>query len=108
VKSFTVLIDVVLGFLTTLYNRLFDSDVLLMLVGVFIFSFLCLVGSATFAAGTFLRGTAALLPVMLLGRLLFGSGNGSLTSQFCTLFAGLSHFVLTSILKFVNIVYYGN
>lgn len=54
-------------------------------MGVFIFSFLCLIGSATFAAGTFLRGKAALLPVMLLGRLLFGSGNGSLTSQFCIL-----------------------
>jgi MFS family permease len=48
-------------------------------IGVFLFSFLCLIGSATFAAGTFLRGTSAMLPIMLLGRLLFGSGNGSLS-----------------------------
>jgi len=54
-------------------------------VGVFIFSFLCLIGSSTFAAGAFLRGKPALLPVMLLGRLLFGSGNGALTSQFLIL-----------------------
>lgn len=51
-------------------------------VGVFLFSFLCLIGSATFAAGAFLRNTAAMLPVMLLGRLLFGSGNGSLSSGY--------------------------
>ncbi|BFY99342.1 hypothetical protein BsWGS_02382 [Bradybaena similaris] len=48
-------------------------------VGVFFFSSLCLLGSSTFAAGVFLKGTSALLPVMLLGRLLFGAGNGSLT-----------------------------
>ncbi|CAG5135233.1 unnamed protein product, partial [Candidula unifasciata] len=48
-------------------------------VGVFLFSSLCLLGSSTFAAGVFLKGTSALLPVMLLGRLLFGAGNGSLT-----------------------------
>ncbi|KAK3761409.1 hypothetical protein RRG08_024276 [Elysia crispata] len=48
-------------------------------VGVFLFSSLCLVGSSVFAAGIFLKGTSAMLPVMLLGRLLFGSGNGSLT-----------------------------
>lgn len=56
-------------------------------VGVFLFSFLCVLGSCTFAAGAFLKGTSYLLPVMLLGRLLFGSGNGSLTSkQFFDLF----------------------
>ncbi|XP_074641992.1 lysosomal dipeptide transporter MFSD1-like isoform X2 [Tubulanus polymorphus] len=48
-------------------------------VGVFLFSFLCVVGSSTFAAGPFLRGTNYILPVMLIGRLLFGSGNGALT-----------------------------
>ncbi|XP_060073694.1 major facilitator superfamily domain-containing protein 1-like [Ylistrum balloti] len=48
-------------------------------VGVFLFSFLCVVGSSTFALGSMLKGTSAMLPVMLLGRLLFGSGNGSLT-----------------------------
>ncbi|KAH3697780.1 hypothetical protein DPMN_085290, partial [Dreissena polymorpha] len=48
-------------------------------VGLFLFSFLCVLGSSTFAAGAMLKGTSAMLPVMLLGRLLFGSGNGSLT-----------------------------
>ncbi|ESN95555.1 hypothetical protein HELRODRAFT_193538 [Helobdella robusta] len=48
-------------------------------VGALTFSFLCVLGSSLFALGTHLRGTAALLPVMLLGRLLFGAGNGSLT-----------------------------
>ncbi|ESN92168.1 hypothetical protein HELRODRAFT_184517, partial [Helobdella robusta] len=47
--------------------------------GALTFSFLCVLGSSLFALGTHLRGTAALLPVMLLGRLLFGAGNGSLT-----------------------------
>ncbi|XP_052774294.1 major facilitator superfamily domain-containing protein 1-like [Mya arenaria] len=48
-------------------------------IGLFLFSFLCVLGSSTFAAGAMLKGTSAMLPVMLLGRLLFGSGNGSLT-----------------------------
>ncbi|KAK3089402.1 hypothetical protein FSP39_003368 [Pinctada imbricata] len=47
--------------------------------GVFLFSFLCVLGSSTFAVGAMFKGTSAMLPVMLLGRLLFGSGNGSLT-----------------------------
>ncbi|XP_033738303.1 major facilitator superfamily domain-containing protein 1-like [Pecten maximus] len=48
-------------------------------VGVFLFSFLCVVGSSLFALGSMFKGTSAMLPIMLLGRLLFGSGNGSLT-----------------------------
>lgn len=48
-------------------------------IGVFLFSFLCVLGSSTFAVGSMLKGTKYMLPVMLLGRLLFGSGNGSLT-----------------------------
>jgi hypothetical protein len=54
------------------------------LVGVFLFSFLCVIGSSTFAAGAFFKGTKAMLPLMLIGRLLFGSGNGSLTSELKT------------------------
>ena len=50
-------------------------------VGAFLFSFLCVLGSSLFAFGSHLRGTGAMLPVMLIGRLLFGAGNGSLTSQ---------------------------
>ncbi|KAL3867696.1 hypothetical protein ACJMK2_040566 [Sinanodonta woodiana] len=48
-------------------------------IGVFTFSFLCVLGSSIFAVGAMLKGTSYMLPVMLLGRLIFGSGNGSLT-----------------------------
>ncbi|XP_072026984.1 lysosomal dipeptide transporter MFSD1-like [Amphiura filiformis] len=48
-------------------------------VGLFLFSGLCLLGSSLFAVGAMLKGTSAMFPVMLIGRLLFGSGNGSLT-----------------------------
>ncbi|KAJ7305779.1 hypothetical protein JRQ81_010145 [Phrynocephalus forsythii] len=47
--------------------------------GVFVFSFLTVLGSSVFALGSHFRGTPYLLPLMLTGRLLFGSGNGSLT-----------------------------
>ncbi|XP_033963992.1 lysosomal dipeptide transporter MFSD1 [Pseudochaenichthys georgianus] len=47
--------------------------------GVFLFSFLCVLGSSLFALGSHFKGTPYLLPLMLTGRLLFGSGNGSLT-----------------------------
>lgn len=48
-------------------------------VGLFLFSFLCVLGSSVFALGTIFRGGPAILPLMLIGRLLFGAGNGSLT-----------------------------
>ncbi|XP_078657665.1 lysosomal dipeptide transporter MFSD1-like [Branchiostoma floridae x Branchiostoma belcheri] len=48
-------------------------------IGVFLFSGLCVVGSSIFAIGTMFKGTKYMLPLMLVGRLLFGSGNGSLT-----------------------------
>nr|XP_020668786.1 major facilitator superfamily domain-containing protein 1-like [Pogona vitticeps] len=47
--------------------------------GVFVFSFLTVLGSSIFALGSHFKGTPYLLPLMLTGRLLFGSGNGSLT-----------------------------
>ncbi|XP_053327142.1 major facilitator superfamily domain-containing protein 1-like [Spea bombifrons] len=47
--------------------------------GLFLFSFLTLLGSSIFALGSHFKGTPYLLPLMLTGRLLFGSGNGSLT-----------------------------
>jgi hypothetical protein len=50
-------------------------------VGLLLFSSLCLIGSILLAVGALFQGSAALLPVMLLGRLLFGCGNGSLTSK---------------------------
>lgn len=45
------------------------------------FSFLCVLGSSLFALGSHFKGTPYLLPLMLTGRLVFGSGNGSLTSK---------------------------
>ncbi|XP_073504292.1 lysosomal dipeptide transporter MFSD1-like [Phyllobates terribilis] len=47
--------------------------------GLFLFSSLTVVGSSIFALGSHFRGSPYLLPLMLTGRLLFGSGNGSLT-----------------------------
>ncbi|TNN38438.1 Major facilitator superfamily domain-containing protein 1 [Liparis tanakae] len=49
--------------------------------GVFLFSFLCVLGSSLFALGSHFKGTPYLLPLLLTGRLVFGSGNGSLTSK---------------------------
>lgn len=71
-------------------------------VSVFLFSFLCVVGSCTFAAGTMLKGTTAMLPVMLLGRLIFGSGNGSLTSEWCILYLSYTDFIHFSSSGVVN------
>ncbi|XP_054707597.1 major facilitator superfamily domain-containing protein 1-like [Uloborus diversus] len=48
-------------------------------IGAFLFSSFCVIGSCLFALGATYRGTAAMIPVMLLGRLIFGAGNGSLT-----------------------------
>lgn len=48
-------------------------------VGLFLFSGLCLLGSCIFALGAIFKGTPAMFPIMLCGRLIFGSGNGSLT-----------------------------
>ncbi|XP_063286678.1 major facilitator superfamily domain-containing protein 1-like [Pelobates fuscus] len=47
--------------------------------GLFLFSFLIVLGSAIFALGSHFKGTPYLLPLMLTGRLLFGAGNGSIT-----------------------------
>ncbi|KAM9372522.1 lysosomal dipeptide transporter MFSD1-like [Phaethornis superciliosus] len=47
--------------------------------GVFVFSLLTVLGSSIFALGSHFKGSPYLLPMMLTGRLLFGSGNGSLT-----------------------------
>uniref|UniRef100_A0A8C5WL40 Lysosomal dipeptide transporter MFSD1 n=1 Tax=Leptobrachium leishanense TaxID=445787 RepID=A0A8C5WL40_9ANUR len=47
--------------------------------GLLLFSFLIILGSSIFALGSHFKGTPYLLPIMLVGRLLFGAGNGSLT-----------------------------
>ncbi|XP_065649291.1 major facilitator superfamily domain-containing protein 1 isoform X4 [Hydra vulgaris] len=48
-------------------------------VGALLFSTLCVIGSMTFAAGYFFKGKDAMFALFLLGRLIFGAGNGSLT-----------------------------
>lgn len=48
-------------------------------VGALLFSTLCVVGSTIFAAGYFFKGTKSMFVLFLVGRLLFGAGNGSLT-----------------------------
>ena len=48
-------------------------------IGLFLFSFLCLTGSSIFTVGSMLYGSSAMFPLMLVGRLMFGSGNGALT-----------------------------
>ncbi len=59
----------------------FSIKVLYASVGLFLFSFLCLAGSSTFAVGSMVCGQSAMLPLLLLGRLVFGAGNGSLTGK---------------------------
>ncbi|XP_075891690.1 lysosomal dipeptide transporter MFSD1-like [Nelusetta ayraudi] len=46
--------------------------------GAFLFSSLCVFGSLLFALGSHFKGTPYLLLLMLLGRVFFGAGNGSL------------------------------
>eukprot|EP00794_Sanderia_malayensis_P013794 gene13794-15237_t len=48
-------------------------------VCILLFSGLCVIGSSAFAAGLFLKGQPGMFPLFMLGRLLFGAGNGSLT-----------------------------
>uniref|UniRef100_A0A3Q3VM17 Lysosomal dipeptide transporter MFSD1 n=1 Tax=Mola mola TaxID=94237 RepID=A0A3Q3VM17_MOLML len=45
--------------------------------GVYLFPLLCVLGSSLFALGSHFKGTPHMLPIMLIGRLLFGSGSGS-------------------------------
>lgn len=49
--------------------------------GAFLFSSLCVFGSLLFAMGSHFKGTPYLLLLMLIGRLFFGAGNGSLTGK---------------------------
>ncbi|XP_078362770.1 lysosomal dipeptide transporter MFSD1-like [Oculina patagonica] len=48
-------------------------------IGAMIFSSMCLAGTSVFAIGLYFKGTSTMFPLFLLGRILFGSGNGSLT-----------------------------
>jgi len=48
-------------------------------IGTLLFSFLCLAGTSLFAAGLYCKGNPSMMFLLfLLGRLLLGSGNGSL------------------------------
>lgn len=46
--------------------------------GALLFSCLCLAGTSVFAIGLNFKGHPAMFPLFLVGRLLFGSGNGSI------------------------------
>ncbi|XP_067859392.1 lysosomal dipeptide transporter MFSD1 isoform X2 [Heptranchias perlo] len=70
-------------------------------VGIFLFSILVVLGSATFALGSHFKGTSYLLPLMLIGRLLFGSSNGSLISTLLCVLSFVSA-VIVSILDKVG------
>ncbi|KAJ7377280.1 hypothetical protein OS493_030091 [Desmophyllum pertusum] len=48
-------------------------------IGAMLFSSMCLAGTSVFAVGLYFKGTSSMFPLFLLGRILFGSGNGSLT-----------------------------
>lgn len=48
-------------------------------IGALLFSFMCLAGTSVFAVGLYFKGGAAMFPLFLLGRIMFGSGNGALT-----------------------------
>ncbi|PFX25632.1 Major facilitator superfamily domain-containing protein 1 [Stylophora pistillata] len=48
-------------------------------IGALLFSSMCLAGTSVFAIGLYFNGESAMVPIFLLGRILFGSGNGSLT-----------------------------
>ncbi|RMX44324.1 hypothetical protein pdam_00018870 [Pocillopora damicornis] len=48
-------------------------------IGALLFSSMCLAGTSVFAIGLYFKGGSAMFPIFLLGRILFGSGNGSLT-----------------------------
>ena len=58
-------------------------------VGLIGFSFLATFGSVLFALGSLFPDTTAILPLMLIGRLIFGAGNGSLTSEHVTRYGTL-------------------
>ncbi|MGH0149639.1 UNVERIFIED_CONTAM: hypothetical protein FKN15_035869 [Acipenser sinensis] len=77
--AFSRLGSVLNFFLTQRVEAHFGIQWTLWGVGVFLFSFLTVLGSAVFALGSHFKGTAFLLPLMLTDRLIFGSGNGSLT-----------------------------
>lgn len=53
--------------------------------GIYLFSLTCVIGSSLFALGSHFKGAPCMLPLMLIGRLLFGSASlalsGTMTSQ---------------------------
>ncbi|XP_059835249.1 major facilitator superfamily domain-containing protein 1-like isoform X4 [Hypanus sabinus] len=55
----------------------FFTDKLGNCIGVILFYFIIMLGSATFALGSHFKGTSYLLPLMIIGRFLVGSTSGS-------------------------------
>lgn len=57
-------------FLTQLLH--FLNSFFYVLVGALLFSFMCLAGTSVFAVGLYFKGGAAMFPLFLLGRIMFG------------------------------------
>ncbi|TWW81391.1 major facilitator superfamily domain-containing protein 1-like [Takifugu flavidus] len=64
----SVVVTLMSGFLIDKFGNFF---------GIYLFSILCILGSALFALGSHFNGTPYLLPLMLAGRLILGAGSGS-------------------------------
>lgn len=77
-------------------------------VGIYLFSILCILGSALFALGSHFNGTPFLLPLMLAGRLLLGAGSGSVSGKKANTFTiinqdgGPFHSILCILLSFAG------
>ena len=53
-------------------NYAFSEVFFFVLVGALLFSFMCLAGTSVFAVGLYFKGGAAMFPLFLLGRIMFG------------------------------------
>lgn len=69
-------------------------------IGALLFSFMCLAGTSVFAVGLYFKGGAAMFPLFLLGRIMFGSGNGALTSTVPDKFAFSNIFITRNTMNF--------
>ncbi|TNN03967.1 hypothetical protein fugu_000996 [Takifugu bimaculatus] len=68
----SVVVTLMSGFLIDKFGNFF---------GIYLFSILCILGSALFALGSHFNGTPYLLPLMLAGRLILGAGSGSVVGK---------------------------
>lgn len=99
------------------YLQIYDADLIITLispppsaVGIYLFSILCILGSALFALGSHFNGTPYLLPLMLAGRLLLGAGSGSVVGGKANTFESINqrwlrgpfHSILCILLSFAG------